>query len=709
MTRAAILLSIGLFTVAPATLAGAAGAPAGAARARLAAVVAQGPRITEGALMFRTAADVAPTPAPVQSTEVEMRVTGPVVRATVRQTFTNPAADWAEGVYVFPLPETAAVDHLTMRVGDRVIEGQIKEKQAAKAVYEQAKAQGQRASLVEQERPNIFTTSVANIPPGAAIAIEIQYQHTVHYDAGRFSVRFPMVVGPRYIPGPETEVECGVHADPEDDGPRGAADGADEDAARITPPVRHPAHGPINPLTLRITLDQGLPVTGIESPYHAIHVTPLAGGAHEITLTEGPVPADRDFELVWRPAESAAPSAVLLTEPQGPDLYGVLMVVPPAPSARGQSRVPREVVFVLDNSGSMHGASIEQAKAALKLALGRLGAGDTFNVIRFNHTTSSLFLEAREASRANLAGAARWVDAIHADGGTVMLPALRQALDGVGAPGRLRQVVFLTDGAVGNEAQLFAEIRAKLGDSRLFTIGIGSAPNSHFMRESARLGRGTFTHIGSPTEVQEKMTALFRKLETPALADLTLELPGLAAADVLPSPIPDLYLGEPLVVTLRATSLPTRAVLRGRLGMTPWQHDVSLHQADPGAGQAVQWGRAKIDALLDARANGAAEADVRRAVIDVALRHHLVSKYTSLVAVDVTPVRPADAALRSHALETSLPHGWDYDAVFEMGQGATDAPRHLVLGLAALLTAAALRVLRARPVPPLAWWIRRAR
>src|SRR5262249_12340956 len=200
----------------------------------------------------------------------------------------------------------------------------------------------------------------------------------------------------------------------------------------------------------------------------------------------------------------------------------------------------------------------------------RLGAGDTFNVIRFNHTTSSLFFDAREASPPNLAAAARWVGAIRADGGTVMLPALRHALDGVGAPGRLRQVIFFTDGAVGNEAQLFTEIRARLGDSRLFTIGIGLAPNSHFMREAARLGRGTYTYIGNVNEVQEKMTALFRKLETPALADLRLELAGVGVADVLPSPMPDLYPGEPIVVSLKATTIPSRAVLRGRVRATPW-------------------------------------------------------------------------------------------------------------------------------------------
>jgi len=689
VTRASILLAIGLFTVAPATFAGAA------------------PRVTEGALMFRIAPDATPTPAPVQSTDVEIHVTGPVVRATVKQTFTNPATEWAEGVYVFPLPETAAVDHLVMHIGDRAIEGQIKERQEAKTAYEQAKSQGQRASLVEQERPNIFTTSVANIPPGAAIAVEIQYQQAARYDGGRFSLRFPMVVGPRFIPGPDAEHECGGHDEPDDAG-SSASVGPVDDAVRITPPVQHPAAAPLNPVTLRITLDPGVPVTAIDSPYHPIHVTSVARDVYEITLTEGAVPADRDFELVWRPVEGGAPAAVLLTEPHGADLYALLMVVPPAPSARGQLRVPREVVFVLDNSGSMHGASIEQAKAALKMALGQLGAGDTFNVIRFNHTTSSLFLEARDATPGNLAAAARWVDAIRAEGGTVMLPALRQALEGVGAPGRLRQVIFLTDGAVGNEAQLFAEIGARLGDSRLFTIGIGSAPNSHFMREAARLGRGTFTHIGSPTEVQEKMTTLFRKLETPALADLQLDLSGVALADVLPSRIPDLYLGEPLVVVLKATTLPSRAVLRGRFGMTPWEHDVALHQAAPGAGLGVQWARAKIDALLDARSNGAAEEAVRTSVLDVALRHHLVSKYTSLVAVDVTPVRPGDAALHSHALKTNLPHSWDYDAVFGMGQGATDARFNVLIGLVALLLAAALRVIRGRPALALARRGRRA-
>src|SRR4029450_10808331 len=249
---------------------------------------------TQGALFWKPGqGQVA---APVLATDVDIRVTGMIARAKVHQEFTNPVAEWAEGIYVFPLPDDAAVDHLRMRVGDRIIEGMIRERAAAKAAYTQARQQGQRTSLVEQERPNVFTTSVANIPPGAAITIEIEYQQTVHYDAGEFRLRFPMVVGPRYIPGaPAAAADGGDHAPGTDQGPdaRGrsvdprepaaAADGADHapgtdqvpDASRISPPVRTPDLGPINPVRLRVELDPGLPLAGVGSPYDPIHTVPL--------------------------------------------------------------------------------------------------------------------------------------------------------------------------------------------------------------------------------------------------------------------------------------------------------------------------------------------------------------------------------------------------------------------------------------------------
>ena len=262
-------------------------------------------------------------------------------------------------------------------------------------------------------------------------------------------------------------------------------------------------------------------------------------------------------------------------------------------------------------------------------------------------------------------------------------------------------MIFLTDGAVGNEAAaLRRRSRERLGDSRLFTIGIGSAPNSHFMREAAALGRGTFTYIGNPTEVQQKMTALFRKLESPVLADVRLELPGAAEVEVLPGRIPDLYVGEPIVVAVRARTLPPRRVVRGRFGTTPWERACRCAGAAGRPGCRCTGRARKIAALLDQRRRGAPDDDVRHAVIDVALRHHLVSAHTSLVAVDVTPARPGEAGLTTHALATNLPHGWQYEAVFGLGQGATPGPLHLLVGLAALLLAAGLGVALRRDVAP---------
>src|SRR5262249_29296795 len=261
---------------------------------------------------------------------------------------------------------------LRLHVGDRVLEGVIRERAAAKATYEQAKREGRRTGLVEQERANIFTTSVANIAPGATIAVEIEYQQTLRWDDGRYRVRFPMVVGPRYIPGAPIETPTDAN---------GWAPNTDAvpDASRITPPVIHPSRGPINPVTLHVTLAAGAPVAKLESPYHAIHSTREADGTYRIELAAGSVPADRDFELMWEPVAGSIPRAAVFTEGREDGVYALLVVTPPAPSTVATRRAPREVVFVIDNSGSMAGASLEQAKAAPQSALARLAPSRTGN------------------------------------------------------------------------------------------------------------------------------------------------------------------------------------------------------------------------------------------------------------------------------------------------------------------------------------------
>lgn len=624
----------------------------------------------EGTLLLRPRAEGEPSSAPLLSTAVAFHVSGMVVRAEVVQTFRNPGEGWVEGVYVFPLPETAAVDHLRLRIGERTIEGEIEERAAAQRAYDAASAQGKRSALLDQERPNIFTAKVANIGPHESIVVELQYQETLRYRDGRFSLRFPMVVGPRYIP-------------------HGVAD-----AARITPVVLRPSedHAPVNPVSIRVDLDAGVPLAAVSSPYHRVDVRTIGEARREITLAEGSTPANRDFVLNWAPRPDTTPQLAWFTEKKGGRYYALLMLMPTPAAA---ARLPREVIFVLDTSGSMAGASIRQARDALVLALERLAPDDRFNVIEFNSAARALFPEAREASAARVDRAVAWVRGLAARGGTEMAAALNLALDGGDAGDRVRQVVFLTDGAVGNEEQLFSLIKARLGDSRLFTVGIGSAPNSHFMRKAAELGRGTFTYIGRVDEVGAKMATLFAKLEAPVLKDITLRWPEAAHAEAWPARVPDLYAGEPLVISAALERLDGELRVTGVRGGHVWQARVALSAGHGGAGMGTLWARARVASLIDSMREGAPPDQVRPQVIALALAHRLVTRYTSFVAVERTPARPADEHLAHAEIPTNLPAGWEYDKVFgELPQGATDSRFALLTGMLCLLLAAALHFWR---------------
>lgn len=646
--------------------------------------------VKQGQLLFRTGQAGRFIPAPTLRTDVRITVTGVIARAVVKQEFTNSSKEWTEGIYVFPLPETAAVDHLRMKIGEHIIEGQVKERSEAKKVYEQAKQEGKRASLVEQERPNIFTTSVANIAPRDRITIEIEYQETVRFDQGAFSLRFPMVVGPRYIPGTPVFVEDQPQAG------QGIALDSDRvpDASRVTPPVEHPAHGSINPVSLSIDLAPGFPVGTLESASHPILIVPEPNGRRQVTLRQDTVPADRDFQLTWQPAPGREPSATLFTQQQDGATYAFMMVMPPAAVGKQPVGLPRETIFIIDTSGSMSGTSIEQARAALLLALPRLTSLDRFNVIEFNSVVHALFSKPQPVTAATMKKAARFVDNLVANGGTEMSPALTLALKAPVDEKRIQQVIFLTDGQVGNETELFELIAQRLGPRRLFTIGIGSAPNSHFMRKASEFGRGTFTHIGNVNEVKDKMDALFRKLEHPVLTEIHVEGPGLDGAELFPSRIPDLYDGEPIVVAIKHTQLPDEVTIQGKEGSAPWMTRLSLKQSESREGLSVYWARQKIASLMDQERQGQDDSTRRQAVLDVALPHHLVSRYSSLVAVDVTPVRPTDKDVIPHAMKTNLPDGQDFQAIFGLPNTATNGPLQILLGLLTLTTAAMLLFVR---------------
>jgi len=619
--------------------------------------------------------------APLLHTRVTITISGIIARTTVSQQFSNPSDQWAEGVYVFPLPDQAAVDHLRLKIGERIIEGQIQERAQAKQTYAKAKAKGQRASLVEQERPNIFTTSVANIAPHAPITIDIEYQEVVRYDQGRFLLRFPMVVGPRYIPG-----QAADNQEPSSSpSSLGWATNTNQvpDASRITPPVQHPSHGLMNPISLQIDLVPGMLLQNIESPTHPITIAKQDTNAYLVSLPDISTFADRDFELIWTPLSRERPQAHVFTEQHNGETFLFMQLMPPTSISTTENTIPREVVFVIDTSGSMGGKSLTQAKAALSLALARLTPNDTFNLIQFNSVAHSLYSTARQASGSSIHEAQRYVKGLQATGGTEMLPALQQALaylPNPEEPHRLRQIIFITDGLVGNEEALFALLHRDLHDTRLFTIGIGSAPNGHFMRKAAQFGKGTFTYVGSTTEVQDKMNRLFLKLEHPALTDLTIQSEDSTIGEILPNPLPDLYYGEPLTVAFQTATLPSSITLRGKLGGRNWEATQSLRDGKPRNGIRVYWARQKIAQLMD---QGTQEKDktlLRQSIVDLALTHHLVSRYTSLVAVDITPARPDAQSLHTHALKTNLPNGMKYEAIFGWPQTATPATLYLVIG-----------------------------
>ncbi len=630
----------------------------------LASAAAEAADPSRAGLLFKSAQDERLIVPSTLSSDVEIRANGLVQRVRVVQRFRNDTALWLEGVYVFPLPEGAAVDRLRLQIGARTIEGEIRERSEAKAEYEAAKAAGQRASLVEQERPNIFTTSLANIGPGDEIAVEIEYQDRVLFRDGRFSLRFPMVVAPRYVGAPPMSAQTVSTS------PQASARAEVADADRITPPVLRPQDGPVNPVRLTMLLDAGMPVEAIVSPSHEIAIENDAPGTIRIALP-GEVAADRDFLIGWSPRPVAEPLSALYVEriEGAPYLLG-LMVPPAAPAAAPQ---PRDLVFVLDTSGSMDGQSISQAKAALAAALDRLRPEDRFEIVRFSDEASSMFGGFMPADSQARATAKRALSGFIADGGTEILPALERALALPVSEGRLFQILFLTDAAVGNEAAVFERIASGLGSRRLFTIGIGSAPNDYFMRKAAELGRGSFTYIASTDEVEARLSALFQKLEEPVLTDIAIAWPLAArGAEIFPNPLPDLYRGEPVAFTAR---LPSGSPLHGTIEITgmlagrPWREEIDLAVARPSVAVAALWARAKIEAVSDQLRRGADPQSVQVKIVEIALRHHLLSEHTALIAVDPMPARPLEARLVSASVPLNLPAGWRYESVF--GDAAT--------------------------------------
>jgi Ca-activated chloride channel family protein len=569
-------------------------------------------------LFFNGKDDSAPAvPAPVLGATVEMKVTGIIARTKVTQIFKNVSSDWVEGIYIFPLPADAAVDTLRMKVGNRTILGAIQTKEKARQTYCAAKQQGVKASLVEQQRPDVFTTAVAHIGPGETVEVAIELQQVVRWELGRFNFRFPMVVAPH------------------------SEEGAAPVRRRLwLPPVLRRGSAPINPFAFHADLNPGFPLAKVESPSHAITVVKGKQLHYAVDLAQGIAPADSDLVLEWTPAVGSEPRAVYYSEEVNGERYSLLMVMPPDAPGVAASRLPRETIFIIDTSGSMEGTSIEQARQALLFGLSRLHSTDWFNVIRFSSDASSAFLESVPASPAALDQARRFIGGLRADGGTTMVPSLQIALLKSPPAGHVPQVIFATDGQIYDEAQAVDFLRKSLGSRRLFPVAIGSSPNAALLARLAALGRGSFTAIDSVGKVATAMGTLFSQLESPMLQGIDVQWSD-PAAEAWPARVPDLYLGDPLVVTAKSAADAGPVTVSGQRGTNTWQDSFPAAADVKGAGIDKLWARKKIEALTASLRDGASPSEVQRAIAELGLRHHLVTEYTSLVAVDEQATAPS--------------------------------------------------------------------
>jgi Ca-activated chloride channel family protein len=572
---------------------------------------------------------------PLRHTDVHAVLRGSFAEVRVTQTFRNDAPDPIEVVYAFPLPENSAVSSMRMVIGERVIESDIAERGEARRIYEDAREDGHTAALLEQERPNIFTHSVANVPPGEDIDVEVRYLQTLSYDAGEYEFVFPLVIGPRFVPGtPLDRPPSGV-------GTRTDTD-AVPDASRISPPVV--GHGVRRGDDVSITVEAhaGAPIDRFVVPTHEVESRAIEGGL-SLSLREADEIPNRDFVMRYR-VVGDAPRATMLLGPKGKSGSGRFVLVAHPPQMDVDAVVGRrEMIFVIDCSGSMWGEPLALAKETLREALGHLRPVDTFDVVSFESTTDRAFETPRPANAANLARALRFVDGISAGGGTMMGSAVDLALGGEVGAGRNRYVMMLTDGFIGNEDEIFRGAEAlvkRIGErgqkARVFAVGIGSSPNHHLLSGLSKVGRGVPLLVGNREAPERAVNAFVRYVDKPVVSDLELEPGGLALSGQHPHTLPDLFASHPVIVlgeyAGEASSAP---VLVGHADGKRVEIPVRIEAArESDDALDVLWARAAVAdlevALWSGDPEGAAKAEITR----LGLRHHIVTPFTSLVAVD---------------------------------------------------------------------------
>ena len=564
-------------------------------------------------------------PLPLRHTDVRAVVTGYISAVDVTQQFENPYDEKIEAVYLFPLPEKAAVNEFVMTIGERKIRGILREKEEAQRIYEDARAQGYRASLLVQHRPNIFEQKVANIEPGKRIDVNIRYFHTLAYEDGWYSFVFPTVVGPRYNPMGSSSPVAALPREDFRDPPVGTA-------VRYLRPTERSAHD----IGIGVDIDAGVAIEELAASHEIATRRDGESRAH-VALAAGNTIPNRDFILKFRVAGDTIKSNLLTyTDERTQQGYFTLLVYPPA-AAKTLRRQPVEMVFVVDTSGSMAGKPIAQARDAIHAALDRLERGDTFQIMNFSSEVRQFANRPLPVTDVNVAGARAYVNGLGGQGGTEMLSGIRAALGFPRDAERMRFVTFLTDGYIGNEAEILGEVQRTIGDARIFSFGVGSSVNRYLLDGLAAEGRGTVAYLGLDDSAAQVMEYYFERISRPALTDVAIDWNTLAATDVYPARMPDLFAGRPIVVTGKFSGTPDDVRVRGRRGGDAVSFDVGAARESRQPALRSLWARLRIEDLarrqtLTGDPNGTLAASIRT----TALEHSLMSAYTSFVAVDAT-------------------------------------------------------------------------
>jgi Ca-activated chloride channel family protein len=569
-----------------------------------------------------------------------------------------------EAVYIFPLPQNAAVDDMTMLVGDRVIKGTIKRKEEARAIYEAARASGRIAGLLDQERPNIFTQAVANIMPGATVKISISYVEALSYEAGSFEFMFPMVVGPRYLP-------------------RSVAD-----ADRVSPPVTAKGTRAGHDISIDVAVDAGVDLHAIQSPTHEIAIERPSAQRATIRLARRTVIPNKDFLLRYDAAGRKIGDAVL-THRDERGGFVTLMLTPPQQLPAITDITPKELVFVLDTSGSMHGFPIEKAKETMQLALDGLHPQDTFNLVTFSGETEILFPQPVAATLANLEQARRFLESRTGRGGTEMMKAIRAALEPSDSQDHVRVVCFMTDGYVGNDFEILAAIR-RHPNARVFAFGIGSSPNRYLLDNMALLGRGDVEYVSLNDDGSAAARRFHKRVRTPLLTDISIDWAGLPVTDVHPARIPDLFSAKPVVISARYSG-PAKGVirLRGKASAREIVREIPLALPASEARHDVLaslWARRRIDDLMAEDQLGIQHStmrtELREEVTKLGLDFRLMTQFTAFVAVEELTITDGGQPRRVE-VPVEMPEGVSYEGVFgemAIAQAMVKAPMATLAG-----------------------------